>query len=75
MDTGTLLAHRAFWVTEPVPRLDSLARLTPGEADVYDALRAGTYGDRVRLEQELVRFDQVEAALRWRSRRGDACVT
>ncbi|MGE5763601.1 MAG: Wadjet anti-phage system protein JetD domain-containing protein [Mycobacterium leprae] len=64
MDTRTLLAHRAFWVTEPVPRLDPLTHLTVGEADVYDALRAGTYGDRVRLEQELVRFDHVEAALR-----------
>jgi hypothetical protein len=63
MDTETLLAHRAFWSTEPVPRTDPLVDLTEAEQALYAALCAQVYGEAVRLEQEFVRFDLVEAAL------------
>jgi hypothetical protein len=29
----------------------------------YDGLCVGTHGDRVRLEQELIRFDLIESAV------------
>jgi len=46
-----------------VPRTDPLADLTESERALYTALCAGIYGEAVRLEQEFVRFDLVEAAL------------
>jgi hypothetical protein len=63
MDTDTLLAHKAFWGREHAPRTDALPHLTADEAEVYEALRAHAHGKAVRLEQEFVRFDLVEAAL------------
>jgi hypothetical protein len=64
MDTDTLLQHRPFWSTERAPRTDLLPTLTGAEQDLYTALCAGRYGPAVRLEQELLRFDLVEAALK-----------
>lgn len=63
MDTATLLAHRQYWGTERAPRTHVLPDLTREEQTVYDALRTGSYGSGVRLEQEFIRFDFVEAAL------------
>lgn len=63
MDAATLMAHRPFWSSEASPRRDPVLGLTVAERALYDDLRSGTYGQGVRLEQELVRFDLVEAAL------------
>lgn len=57
MDEETLLAHGAAWSQESSPSRAVLARLTPEEARVYEALRDGDYGDRVRLEQELIQWE------------------
>jgi len=63
MDTATLLAHRPYWGSEKTPHTGELRTLTDAEADLLTALRTAEYGDRVRLEQEFIRFDLVEAAL------------
>jgi hypothetical protein len=63
MDADTLLAHRPYWSTERTPRADPLRTLTEAEQALYAALRDGEHGPAVRLEQEFVRFDLVEAAL------------
>jgi hypothetical protein len=53
MDEATLVSHRSLWVEESslcanVP----FDELTAEERRVYDNLRAGSWGQRVRLEQE-----------------------
>lgn len=62
MDLPTLLDHRAHWAHEPTPITDHLALLTTDEQACYQALLHGEYGDRVRLEQERIRFSAVEWA-------------
>ncbi len=53
MDEATLLTHRPFWVQEPALCANvPFEGLTPEEKSVYEHLRAGTWGVRVRLEQE-----------------------
>lgn len=53
MDEATLLAHQPLWVQEPVPCSSRLFEgLTVDEKSIYDHLRAGTWGARIRLEQE-----------------------
>jgi hypothetical protein len=64
MDTGTLLNHREFWGSEEKPEGRELHRLTPQEQEVYQALLANTHAERLRLEQERVRYDDLLAALR-----------
>lgn len=61
MDVDTLTAHRAYCVTEAKQSTRELAELTPDERRVYEGLRAGVWGPRLRLEQELIRFDLVQA--------------
>jgi hypothetical protein len=53
MDEATLLSHRALWVQEAsqCPNVP-LEALTVEERSCYDNLRAHTWGQRVRLEQE-----------------------
>jgi hypothetical protein len=63
MDLETLLEHRPFWGTEPVPRHDPLPTLSPAEQGLYAALCDDVYGPTIRLEQEFIRFDLVCAAL------------
>ena len=63
MDEATLLAHRDAWSVEASPSRAALTRLTPNEALVYEALQAGTYGDKVRLEQELIAWEWALARL------------
>jgi hypothetical protein len=63
MDTETLLAHKAFWTREPTPHIEALTDLTDAERALYQALCVGTHGDRIRLEQELIRFDLIESAI------------
>jgi len=63
MDRETLLAHQSQWVPEPTPTRAVLARLTPAEQHLYQALVVGTFGPAVRLEQERVSFAWLEQAL------------
>lgn len=63
MDCATLLAHRAHWSREPEPVTEHLPLLTSDEQAVYQALIRNEHGDRVRLEQERIRFSAVERAL------------
>ncbi|XAS68104.1 Wadjet anti-phage system protein JetD domain-containing protein [Micrococcaceae bacterium Sec5.7] len=57
MDQATLLAHRDIWGSEPAPSRAALGRLTAEESALYDALGSNQFGQSVRLEQELVRWD------------------
>ncbi len=58
MDEATLLAHRDFWVQEARPHAaERLARLNEPEHALYDALRQGRHGERIRLEQERIAWD------------------
>jgi hypothetical protein len=53
MDEATLVSHRPLWVEESslCPNVP-FDELTAEERRVYDNLRAGSWGQRVRLEQE-----------------------
>ncbi|HST83230.1 MAG TPA: DUF3322 domain-containing protein [Kineosporiaceae bacterium] len=64
MDRQTFLEHEAHWGHEQVPANRVLDRLTPEEASMYQDLVEGRYGERLRLEQERLRFSAVRAALR-----------
>jgi hypothetical protein len=63
MDRATLLAHRSQWVTEAVPAVAILDRLTAAEQELYRSLVDGDYGAAVRLEQERVGFGAIRQAL------------
>jgi hypothetical protein len=54
MDADTLLRHCDLWQREDKPAAGSLERLTPDEQAVFEGLRSGRWGERVRLEQERV---------------------
>jgi hypothetical protein len=60
MDEDTLMAHRAHWSQEPVPVTEHLPLLTAAEQAAYQLLLRHELGDRVRLEQERIRFSAVE---------------
>ncbi len=65
MDGVTLLEHRSLWGQEGVqcPDVD-LVHLEEHERAVYAGLRANTWGQRVRLEQERLPWDIAVAAVR-----------
>lgn len=64
MDEATLLAHRPLWVQESALCANvAYEELTPGEKSVYEHLRAGTWGGRVRLEQERLEWGAALATL------------
>lgn len=63
MDERTLLDHRALWVTEARPECGELDLLVGEERVVYDGLRRGRWGERVRLEQERIGFRALSEAL------------
>ena len=63
MDHDTLLAHPRQWAQEEAPTVRPLPHLTEAEAALYRDLIEDRYGDRVRLEQERVRFSNVRATL------------
>ncbi len=63
MDMATLLDHRASWGIEETQVRRDLPSLTDDEAAVYAALCDGSLGDRIRLEQEFVRFGAVQRAV------------
>lgn len=64
MNEETLLSHRLLWGHEPAqcPNVP-LNALTAQERSVYENLRANTWGDRVRLEQERLCWTQAVKAL------------
>ncbi len=63
MDRATFLAHRPMWVTEKTPSTESLTRLTEPENALHRELLRGTWGERLRLEQERIGFGWVREAL------------
>ena len=63
MDEATLMAHADHWGDEPQAHMRDLARLTPDEQAVYDALRDNRLRPRLRLEQERIGFGWVQQAL------------
>ncbi len=63
MDRATLLAFEALWGEEDNQTLRDLPRLTPTESALYDDLRDNRLRRNLRLEQERVGFDWVQAAL------------
>lgn len=62
MDEATLLGHRDRWGRETEQTRRDLPHLTDEEAQVYGGLCTDSWGPRVRLEQELVRFGSVREA-------------
>lgn len=53
MDERTLLSHRSLWVRESVLETNApVEDLMPEEAAVYNSLKAHSWGQGVRLEQE-----------------------
>jgi hypothetical protein len=64
MDVETLTAHLDHCVSEGRQSTRDLPELTSDEYRVFDGLRSGAWGPRLRLEQELIRFDRVQAAFR-----------
>jgi hypothetical protein len=64
MDRDTLLNHRQHWIMEPQPEKRDLRRLTEAENQLYDDLRHGSFGPGIRLEQEMIGFAWIEAALK-----------
>jgi hypothetical protein len=64
MDAATLMTHQHLWTDEDTQHLSQLGRLTAAERAVYDDLRNNQLGPGVRLEQERVRFGDLECALR-----------
>jgi hypothetical protein len=64
MDRATLMAHQAFWGHEDTPMTHDLPRLTPEERALFDDLRDNRIRPGLRLEQEMIGFTFVEAALR-----------
>lgn len=53
MDEETLLAHKPLWGLEPAQHGEAdLGELKPNERAVFNGLREGRWGNRLRLEQE-----------------------
>ena len=64
MDQQTLLAHRPLWVEEPTQHPNALLEaLTAEERAVFGNLRAKTWGQNVRLEQERILWRDAIVAL------------
>ncbi len=63
MDRRTLVSCRESWSVELAQHASVPANLTEEELGLFRDLREHAFGDAVRLEQELVPFDLVKAAL------------
>jgi hypothetical protein len=64
MDAATLERYADLAVQEPSQHGEAeLAELTPAERDVFDGLRSGRWGVRVRLEQERIPWPDALLAL------------
>ncbi|MDT8439830.1 MAG: DUF2220 family protein [Wenzhouxiangellaceae bacterium] len=66
MDRATLDAHRPMWTREPKDRrfTGQLDRLTHSERQLFETLRDDVIDERIRLEQERIRFGWLSARLR-----------
>jgi hypothetical protein len=64
MNRETLLTHRDQWIDEPQPALRDLPRLDDDERALFDDLRRNHLGERIRLEQEKIRFGWIEETLK-----------
>ena len=63
MDREVLLAHRELWVREPSQMQRALSNLTVAENDLLQDLQQDKLGPNVRLEQELINYQDVVAAV------------
>lgn len=63
IDRATFLSHQDRWGSERVPETRDLPRLDSCEAGLYDDLRHSRPGERLRLEQLLVRFSRLARTL------------
>jgi hypothetical protein len=63
MDRSTLMAHESMWGSEPNQVVHDLPRLTKDERALYDELRDNSIRNHLRLEQEMIGFGFVSAAL------------
>ena len=63
MDRPTLMAHEPLWGSETSQTTHDLANLTETEKTLYDDLRDNRIQANLRLEQELIGFEFVRAAL------------
>ena len=63
MDRSTLLAFKSQWDVEEKQTLRDLTRLNSEEIALYDDLRDNRIRKNLRLEQEMIGFGWVEAAL------------
>jgi hypothetical protein len=63
MDRATLLAHRPLWGHEQDPFILPLQRLTEAENALFEEIKAGLHGERIRLEQERISFGWFTRAL------------
>jgi len=64
MDRETLIAHEQHWEREDSPANAVLNHLREDESALYRDLIEGVFGERVRLEQERVRYSHLERVLR-----------
>lgn len=63
MDRATLVAHANLWGEESVPTQRDLPRLAVTEAALYDDICRHRLGQSLRLEQERIGFNWLQAAL------------
>jgi len=59
MNRGTLLAHKSSWVQEQKQVKHAVPNLIDDEKRLFEDLQKNRYGESVRLEQELVRWEVV----------------
>jgi len=65
MDVATLERYAELTVQEPAQHADAeLAELTSEEREVFDGLRSGRWGAKIRLEQERITWPDAMEALR-----------
>ncbi len=64
MDQTTFMAHRHLWGQEAKQVVHPLTRLTKNEEIVYNLLRDNRIGSHLRLEQEVIGYGFLQAALR-----------
>ncbi|MDZ4252331.1 MAG: DUF3322 domain-containing protein [Sulfuritalea sp.] len=63
MDRTTLMSHESLWGTEPDQVVQDLPNLTEAEKILFDDLRGNRIRGNLRLEQEMIGFGIVRAAL------------
>jgi hypothetical protein len=63
MDRATLLTHQPLWGNEPDQIIHDLPSLTDAEQALFDDLRDNRIRSNLRLEQEMIGFGCVRAAL------------